>query len=331
MQLKQRIDILVHLGEYMLSDDKKWLQALTKAHQQNAWFTLDFINKAVQSIAKNFLQRTILEKWVALYTIPVQNKHPVSVGIVMAGNIPLVGFHDFLCVFIAGHYCTIKLSSKDNVLLKSLVEKLYDWSAECKNRIQFADTLKGCDAYIATGSNNSSRYFEYYFSKYPNIIRCNRTSVAILTGDETDKELAYLADDICLYFGLGCRNVTHIFVPIAYNFSALLDALRKYRYFKNIHKYKNNYDYILALHLLNQTQYINNDFILLVEHSSIFSPIAQLNYSFYTSIDDAVSQLPTQNIQCLVGRNFTAFGKAQQPSILDYADGVDTMKFLLSL
>ena len=331
MHLKQRIDIKVRLGEYMLSDDEKWLQARATAHQQNAWFTPAFIDKAIQTITANFLQRTTLEKWAALYNIPTENKHPVSVGVVMAGNIPLVGFHDFLCVFIAGHYCNIKLSSKDNILLKSLVEKLYDWNEECKNSIRFADMLKGCDAYIATGSNNSSRYFEYYFSKYPNIIRRNRTSVAILTREETAQELEYLAADICLYFGLGCRNVTHIFVPTAYNFVPLLDALRKYDYFKDIDKYKNNYDYNLALHLLNRVQYMTNESTLLIESPSIFSPIAQLNYSFYTPIDNLASRLPMQEIQCLVGKDFTAFGKAQQPDILDYADGVDTMKFLLSL
>ena len=331
MHLKQRIDIMVRLGEYMLSDDTNWLQACAVAHQQNAWFTKTFIDSAIQNITTHFLQRSILEKWAMLYAVPTENKHPVSIGIVMAGNIPLVGFHDFLCAFIAGHHCHIKLSSKDSILLKNLAAKLYDWDEECKRSILLADMLKGCDAYIATGSNNASRYFEYYFSKYPHIIRRNRTSVAILTGEETTQALEQLADDICLYFGLGCRNVTHIFVPTSYNFMPLLEALSKYDYFKDIHKYKNNYDYNLALHLLNRVQYMTNESILLIENASIFSPIAQLNYSFYIDVDDLVARLPIQDIQCVIGRHFTPFGSAQAPHIIDYADGVDTMKFVLSL
>jgi hypothetical protein len=207
----------------------------------------------------------------------------------MAGNIPLVGFHDFLSVFISGHKAIIKASSKDEVLIRHLAEKLIEWSGTTpaednglNEMIVFQDMLKDCDAYIATGSNNSARYFEYYFKKYPHIIRRNRTSVAILDDNETTKELEELADDVHLYFGMGCRNVTKIFVPKGYEFIPLLTAFKKYDHFKDHNKYKNNYDYNLALHILNGKFYMANESIILLENSSIFSPISQLNYEFYT-------------------------------------------------
>lgn len=331
MHLQERINLFIQLGEYMKSNDKVWLEACDRASRKNSWFTPEHINKAIQAIEQGFLQKSILEKWLAPYKIPSRNKNPVTVGIAMAGNIPMVGFHDFLCTFITGNLSVIKLSSKDDILLKHLIERLYEWNNETKKLIQLSDTLKNCDAYIATGSNNSSRYFEYYFAKYPHIIRRNRTSVAILSGKETKKELESLADDICLYFGLGCRNITHIFAPPTYNFLPLLDALRKYNYFMKFHKYKNNYDYQLTLQLLNKVQYMSNDSILLVENESIFSPIAQLHYSYYNKENDLINNLPMENLQCIVGSNFTPFGKAQEPCITDYADGIDTIQFLLSL
>ena len=204
------------------------------------------------------------------------NIEPKNVGVVMAGNIPLVGFHDFLCVFISGHIQTIKLSSKDDVLLKHLVEKMYSWEVTMQNYVSFASMLKGCDAYIATGSNNSAVYFDYYFSKYPSIIRRNRTSVAILTGDETKEELEKLSDDIHVYFGLGCRNVTKIFVPRGYDFVPLLQSFHAYKYFADHHKYKNNYDYNLSIMIMNNRFYMTNESTLLVENDSFFSPISQL-------------------------------------------------------
>src|SRR5258705_11293668 len=192
----------------------------------------------------------------------------------MAGNIPLVGFHDLLCVFISGHKAMIKLSSKDKLLIKHLTEKLGEWDAEINDLIQFSEMLKGCDAYIATGSNNSSRYFDYYFGKYPHIIRRNRTSMAVLDGEETNEELEKLADDVYLYFGLGCRNVTKIYVPKEYDFIPLLRAFDKYNYLAENHKYRNNYDYSLAIHLLNKKMYMSNPSIMLIEEMAPFSPIS---------------------------------------------------------
>ncbi len=250
----------------------------------------------------------------------------------MAGNIPLVGFHDFLCVFISGNIAVMKSSSKDNVLIKDLVEKIIEWDADAANYLQFAEMLKDCDAYIATGSNNSSRYFEYYFAKYPHIIRKNRTSVAIITGNETTQELEKLADDVYYYFGLGCRNVTKIYVPVDYDFVPLIEAFNKYQHLADHHKYKNNYDYNLALHMLNKVYYMTNGSILLIEDKSLFSPISQLNYEFYTSEEEVVNSLKDNpELQCITGNNHISLGTAQCPSVNDYADGVDTMSFLTSL
>ena len=244
----------------------------------------------------------------------------------------MVGFQDFLCVFISGHKQTIKLSTKDDVLLKHIVAKLIEWDNEVADVVIFAEMLKGCDAYIATGSNNSARYFEQYFAKYPNIIRRNRTSVAILRGDETPEDLNKLSDDIHLFFGLGCRNVTKIFVPENYDFVPLLKSFDKYKYFGDHNKYKNNYDYQLSMALMNNIYYMTNESTLLIENESIFSAISQLNYSFYKDIAAVKKALMENNdVQCIVDNDNIAFGQAQQPGLFDYADGVDAMQFLLTL
>jgi hypothetical protein len=212
------------------------------------------------------------------------------------------------------------------------VKKLKEWNSEINELISFEEMLKGCDAYIATGSNNSARYFEYYFSKYPHIIRRNRTSVALLDGTETNDELDKLADDAHLYFGMGCRNVTKIFVPKEYDFVKLLEVFRKYDHFKDHHKYKNNYDYNLALHILNGKFYMANESIILFENSSLFSPISQLNYEFYTDKNSVIENLKTSGeLQCIVGHGHIPFGQAQNPSLTDYADDINTLNFLTNL
>ena len=250
----------------------------------------------------------------------------------MAGNIPLVGFHDFLCVFVSGYKQTIKPSSKDSILIKHLVGKLTEWNETVNEYVQFAENLKGCDAYIATGSNNSSRYFDFYFGKYPNIIRKNRTSVAVLDGNETEDDLHKLSDDIQMYFGLGCRNVTKLYVPQGYDFIPLLEALKKYGYYFEFHKYKHNYEYQLAIQMMGRKFYMTNDSIILVEDTAIFSPVSQVNYEFYTEKEVLLNNLKSnESIQCIVGNGFINFGEAQKPSLSDYADGIDTMKFINGL
>lgn len=332
MNLQQRIDLLSHLGEYISLNHVTWQQAKERAGNENGWFIPEFVDLAVNNIASSFLQKDILKKWASAYQIPAENPHPKTIGLVMAGNIPMVGFHDLLCVFITGHKSLIKPSSKDQVLIKHLVNVMAGWNDEISSLICFAEMLKNCDGYIATGSNNSAGYFEYYFRKYPHIIRRNRTSVAILTGQETKEELEYFSDDVYLYFGLGCRSVTKIYIPEAYDFVPLLSAFKKYNRLADHHKYKNNYDYNLALHLLNKKFYMSNESLLLVENASLFSPISQLNYEFYPNRNNLITSLKEkEELQCIVGRGFIPFGKTQYPSVSDYADGVDTVSFLMRL
>jgi hypothetical protein len=326
---EKRIELLSRLGKYMLSEDEEWTEAQALAENRNAWFTIPHIQTAVKSIATNYLQKEKLEQWIRQYALP---QTPHKVGIVMAGNIPLVGFHDFLCGFISGHQIYLKLSSKDEVLLKHLIDKLTDWEPQVVSQIHIAENLKNCDAYIATGSNNTARYFEQYFSKYPHIIRKNRTSVAILEGNESKEDLAGLAKDVFIYYGLGCRNVTQLCVPEGYDFSTLLEVLGQYEDYMLHHKYKNNYDYHLAIYLLNKVAYISNGSILLVANDLPFSAVSVLHYRYYDDMQKLTGELQTRDdIQTIVGKGFTPFGSAQTPELNDYADGVDTMAFLCSL
>lgn len=330
MNLQNRINLLSDLGIYLQKNTEEWQETKETAAIKNGWFTPEFIDIAVNNIITKFLSKEKLTAWVDHYHLD-DNIEQKNVGIVMAGNIPLVGFHDFLCAFICGHKQTIKLSSKDNVLFPHIIEKMIAMDPDAANYIITAEMLKGCDAYIATGSNNSARYFEYYFSKYPNIIRHNRTSVAVLTGNETKEELENLSDDIHIFFGLGCRNVTKVFVPEGYDFVPLLQSFHRYKYFADHHKYKNNYDYTLTIQLMNNRFYMTNDTTLLVESDSIFSPISQLNYSFYNDKNTLLESLKNNpEIQCIAGQT-VPYGAAQKPSLMDYADGIDTVAFLLTL
>lgn len=332
MDVNRRVELLNNLGQYMLSGDEEWQQVKKTASLQNPWFTPEFIELATRHIANAYLQPHLLQTAVRDYAIPANNQHPASVGIVMAGNIPLVGFHDFLCVFLSGHRAMIKPSAKDDVLIDHLVRKMQQADESVASFAATRERLNECNAFIATGSNNSSRYFEYYFGRFPNIIRSNRTSVAVLTGDENREALDALADDVHRYFGLGCRNVTKIYVPRGYDFSPLLDAFKKYDYLSDHHKFKNNYDYQLAVLIINRQLYMTNGTIILFEDPSIFSPISRVNYEFYTSVDHAIESInAATGIQCVVGDGFLPFGQAQQPGLTDFADGVDTLQFLLAL
>ncbi|WP_018614965.1 acyl-CoA reductase [Segetibacter koreensis] len=331
MTLQQRIEILVKLGDYMQNNGQDWIAIKERASRANPWFVPEFIEMASDNIVSSFLQKDKLEAWVEEYKVPSKNTNPMTVGVVMAGNIPMVGFHDMLCIFITGHKQLIKLSSKDNLLTKHLVSIMVELQPETGDYIAFAENLKGCDAYIATGSNNSSRYFEYYFSKYPHIIRRNRTSVAVIDGTETSEELEKLADDIQTYFGLGCRNVTKLYVPHNYNFEGLLQALNKYQHYEDFHKYKHNYDYQLALLMMGNKFYMTNGTVLLTENPSVFTAVSQVNYEYYDSETQLNALKNNENIQCVIGHTAIPFGTAQKPLLTDYADGIDTMKFALSL
>lgn len=332
MNLQERKEILLRLGTYISSGDEEWQLAKERATAENSWFIREFIELAAQNIATQFLTADSLQQLITRYQIPQENRSPKKVGIVMAGNIPMVGFHDLLCTFITGHRAVMKLSSKDTVLIKFIVKKLVEWHPTVADYLYFSEMLKACDAYIATGSNNSSTYFAYYFSKYPHIIRQNRTSVAILTGQESAEELEALADDVYQFFGLGCRNVTKIFVPDGYDFRPLLQIFGKYNYLADHPKYKNNYDYNLAMLLLNKRYFMSNESLLLVEDPSVISRIGQLHYEFYQNIEELRNGLSgNQTLQCVVGDSDVQFGRVQYPGVCDYADGVDTMEFLVNL
>lgn len=329
LSLDTRIELLNKLGQYMRSDDETWQEVQLRAKVANPWFTPEHIALAADNIAHHFLQKDVLREWLGNYKLPAQ---PKLVGIVCAGNIPLVGFHDLLCVFITGHKALLKLSSKDTVLMQHLLYKLAEWEPATEQYLQTGDVLKGCDAYITTGSNNTSRYFEQYFAKFPHIIRKNRTSVAVLEGDETDEELNRLADDVFLYYGLGCRNVTQLQVPEGYNFERLLLAFKKYEDYIHHHKYKNNYDYHLALYLLNKVPYMTNESVLLVENELPFSAVSVVHYQYYSQLAPTLERLSLSNdIQAVISRKTIPFGEAQRPSVNTYADNVDTMAFLCGL
>lgn len=331
MNLQQRIALLVKLGGYMTGNEPGWAEAKERALQKNPWFNELFTANAIAGIA-GWLEEEKLTASAGNYQLPEENSNPATVGIVMAGNIPLVGFHDWLCVFMTGHIARVKLSSKDDVLLPHLVQWLEEQAPEIKGQTRFEETLKGADAYIATGSNNSARYFDQYFGKFPNIIRKNRTSAAILTGEESPEELNALAADIHLYFGMGCRNVTKLFVPENYDFLPLLEAFEPYAWFFDHPKFRSNFDYHLAVRILNKEYFMTKNTMLLVENKSLFAPISVLHYEFYRAPNAVIDALEeSEELQCLVGRNHIPFGKAQAPDLADYADGVDTMAFLKAL
>ncbi|MCG3167041.1 MAG: hypothetical protein POELPBGB_02824 [Bacteroidia bacterium] len=299
----------------------------------NGWFVEENVRSALSGIAC-MLEQDKLGKWLARYPFK-ENENPKRVGVVMAGNIPMVGFHDFLCVLISGNTCVAKLSSQDNRLLKAVAAKLIAIEPRFKDRIVFEDgKLKNIDAVIATGSNNTSRYFEYYFGKYPHIIRKNRNSVAVLTGNETAEELALLGDDIFMYFGLGCRNVSKLYVPEGYNFDNFFNAIESRKKTVLHAKYANNYDYNKAILLVNKYEHFDNGFLLVKRDDALATPVAQINYSFCNSEAALALELEArkEQIQCIVSSKpgHVPFGQSQKPELWDYADGIDTMQFLMS-
>jgi len=330
--ITNRIDVLLKLKDYILQNDETVQAMKEKAERQNGWFTQEFIELSLQTICTYFLNKEALTDFAKSIQTSEEKGRQQTIGITMAGNIPLVGFHDFLCVFLSGHKQRIKFSTKDDVLLPHFIQKLYEWDNNNRELISASEMLKGCDAYIATGSNNSAKYFEFYFAKYPHIIRRNRTSVAILEGNETKEELEQLADDIYQYFGLGCRNVTKLYVPETYDFIPMLAAFRKYDHLKHHNKFRNNLDYNLALYILNNQLYMSSESILVVEHPSFFSAIAVVHYEHYSDNNKLIEQLYiSDEIQAIIGHGHIAFGKAQTPSIFDFADNVNTINFLNTL
>ncbi len=299
------------------------------SENENPWFTKDYQKLALKDWA-DLLTFENLENWLSDYKFSDQ---PKKVGLILAGNIPLVGFHDIICVILSDNIPLIKLSSKDKRLIPFLM-KLWK-NLDDQIRFEFVEKLEKFDAVIATGSNNTARYLEYYFKDYDRIIRKNRTSVAVLIGNETEKQLQFLARDIFTYFGLGCRNVTRIFIPKDFNLERLFLNFLEFKDIINHHKYANNYDYNKAIYLLNQDLFWDNNFVMLKEDDALFSPLSVVNFSRYENIEEVEEFIKNndKDIQCVVGENeYTfktePFGKAQQPDLNSFADNVNTLKFL---
>ncbi len=332
MTLEQRIKILTTFKTFLSNGNEELQHVIEKAYQHNKWFTPENTTLALKNICDEFLSEEKIRDWLLKYEIK-ENDSPKIIGIVMAGNLPLVGFHDFMCVFVSGNKSLIKLSSKDDVLFPFIQKKLFEIDEELKHRISVTEILKGMNAVIATGSNNSSRYFQYYFGKYPHIIRRSRSSVAVLRGNETKTDLENLGFDIFSYFGLGCRNVSKLLVPRGYNFNFFFESMEKYAEIRNHNKYKNNFDYNSALLSMNHSPHLLNDFIIVKEEKQITSPVSVLHYEFYESEKELqqILKRDDENIQCVVGQNFMPFGQTQSPHLWDYADGVDVMEFLVGL
>jgi hypothetical protein len=330
MNIPSRIEAFFTLGKDYLNPEKEaFLEVVSKANNQNAWFLPSFILQASSQISQQFLTKEALNDWTSLYPTLSNENTGIKVGIVMAGNIPMVGFHDLLSTLMAGHCAVVKLSSKDTVLMQYIIDSLITIHPDFKNLIIVQEQLKNCDAYIATGGNNAGQYFEQYFGKYPHIIRKNKTSIAVLDGKETSQELSLLADDILLYFGLGCRNVTQLYVPEGYDFIPLLDALKKYSYLLDEHKYKHNYDYQLALLMMSRQMYMDAGGVLLSENPVPFTAISHVHYQYYSPL--SMPKWDEQNIQAVVGHQYLPFGSLQKPTLSQYADGVDSLAFLSSL
>ncbi|WP_019948886.1 acyl-CoA reductase [Hymenobacter aerophilus] len=307
-----------------------------RARNNNPWFDAPNVRAAIEGIAQ-MLQQEPLRLWAGRYR-PEPDPTPRLVGVVMAGNIPLVGFHDALCVLLSGHQLLAKLSSDDTVLMRWILNELTTLEPRFAEAVQLVERLNAADAFIATGSDNTARYFEYYFSKKPHIIRRNRTSLAVLTGRETPHELGLLGEDIFRYYGLGCRNVSKVYAPVGYDFPLLLDALQPWQHVLQHNRYQNNYDYNKSILLVNAAPHLDSGFLLLTESARLVSPISVLHFGTYATEVDLVDQLTdvAAQTQCIVsgGGQYAgsfAFGQAQHPGLADYADGIDTMAFLADL
>ena len=345
MQNSQRIQAFSVLGnnlESFIQDfnnenpsaaQAEFNQKIYLAQSHNAWFDVDNQLFAIDSWAKS-LRVDNLNHWLNKYNQPaIKNKK--NIGIVTAGNIPMVGFHDILTVILSGNKAQVKLSSHDKILIPYIFDLLIGIEPKFKNQIEFVEKLTNYDAVIATGSDNTARYFENYFQNVPHLIRKNRTSVAVLNGDETQEELQGLAQDMLQYYGMGCRNVTKLYLPYNYDLNQIFKPLFPWKNVINHHKYANNYDYYKAIFLMKNDPIVENGFLLMKEDKGLFSPISTIYYEYYSDESDVLNHLKNvaDQIQCVVGngQNQVPFGKAQSPELWDYADGVDTMQWLINL
>lgn len=339
MKLSERIESFSELGktfrDLLTGSNSRYTSAfevlVNNQQLKNPWFTPENVKMAFKAIANELTDHNLI-KWTSRYPELVSAARNQIVGVVMAGNIPLAGFHDFLSVLISGNSLVVKTSTKDMDLIVFVFNILCDHNPLYKKLVTFTEGfLSGFDSVIATGTSNSSRYFEYYFGKYPHIIRKNRNSVAVIDGTETTNELTRLGSDVFSYFGLGCRNVSKIFFPLKYDIRQISLNWSRYASFMNHNKYANNYDYNKAVYMVDREDFIDTGFLLLKENTSISSPVAVLYYSFYNTINEAYQEIENNrdNIQCVVSKKDVPFGMAQSPHLWDYADGIDTIEFLL--
>ena len=327
------INAFQKLSAFMAEPDAEFSSLMERSSNYNAWFTPEEVQRAVTSLS-NMLNNTDLEKWFKSISI---TESPKKVGLILAGNIPLVGFHDVISVLATGNIALIKLSSSDDKLLPALLKQLVAFEPAFADHIQYTERLKDFDAIIATGSNNSSRYFDFYFGKVPNIIRKNRNSVAVLTGSESPEAMQLLGHDVFDYFGLGCRNVSKIFIPADYDIKNFFEPIEAFQPIINHFKYNNNYDYNKSIFLVNGVEHFDNGFLLLKEDSGLASPLAVMYFERYTNLADVKASLAAEkdNIQCVVSElpldlelPQLAFGQSQNPRLWDYADNVNTVEFL---
>ncbi len=312
------------LNEFLTSDKREEERAalFVQAEQENAWFVASSIQSALQEIC-TWLDAESIRTFAEKYRI--DSESPKTVGLILAGNIPAVGFHDLMCVLLSGHKAWVKCSSNDSVLIRFLADALISMDGDFKDLVEYKDAqMKGVDAYISTGSNNSSRYFEYYFGQFPNIIRKNRHGVAVLSNDVSDEDLKALCSDIFQYFGLGCRNVSKLYLPEGFELNRIFEASMDYEHLANNKKYYNNYHYHRTIYLLNKENFFDNGFMMLKEDEKMGSPVGVVHYGFYKEKPN----IPMEEVQCLLSKNGLDFGSAQKPSIYDFADQVDTMDFL---
>jgi Acyl-CoA reductase (LuxC) len=341
MTLKQRIEAFTKVGLFIKrhyntpqnSSEAPLHEGLNKiidtAGIYNNWFIPKFVNEAIFNIGA-FLNEEALSALSQSY----QDSKQKTIAIVCAGNIPMVCFHDVLCVLLSGHKALLKLSSDDNILLPFFLKLLCHYEPEFETNILFAENkLANFDAIIATGSNNTASYLHYYFGKYPNIIRKSRTSIALLKGNESNEDLKKLGQDVFTYFGLGCRNVSKLLVPKGYSLNTFFENIVDFGYVVNNKKYGNNYDYHRAIYLLEQQPFLDNNFLMLRESPDLYSPVGTLHYQFYTTDEDIEEYLNTnkEHIQCVVGHNYIPFGYSQRPVITDFADNINTVDFLVNL
>ncbi len=335
MELNNRIDSLIRLGQYIAEYPESLQNAVRLAGIKNHWFTKENCERALQAIARQMLAPDKINAWINGYDLKeISSK---NVGIIAAGNIPLVSFHDILCILVTGHRLLLKTSERDQVLTLHLLQKLQELDPEWINYISVDQRWTEQDAVIATGSNNSGRYFEYYFGKKPHIIRKNRHSVAVLTGNESQEELYLLGKDVFEYFGLGCRNVSMIWIPKEYLFDHLIEAWQPFSNLMLQNSYKNNLDYQRTIYLMNGTPIVDCDFVNLVDQTSLSSPISCVNLAYYDHPSEIKSWLDAEedHIQCVINfedfsRN-AEFGAAQEPELHEYADGIDTIDFLVKI